>query len=43
MDTDVIEVDPETKSMLRSLDMGSLSGIVVQQNTGGWEKKGKRY
>ena len=43
MDTDVIEVDPETKSMLRSLDMGSLQGIVVQQNTGGWEKKGKRY
>ena len=43
VDTDVIEVDPETKSMLRSLDMGSLQGIVVQQNTGGWEKKGKRY
>ena len=43
VDTDVIEVDPETKSMLRSLDMGGLQGIVVQQNTGGWEKKGKRY
>lgn len=41
VDTDVIEVDAETKAMLRSLDMGTLQGIVVQQsNTGGW--KGKR-
>ena len=44
VDTDVIEVDPETKSMLRSLDMGSLQGIVVQNNSG-WKEsaKGKRY
>jgi len=31
VDTDVIEVDPETKAMLRSLDMAQLPGIVVQQ------------
>jgi len=45
VDTDVIEVDPETKSMLRALDMSSLQGIVVQQNTGWKEsmKGGKRY
>ena len=45
VDTDVIEVDPETKSMLRALDMGSLQGIVVQQNAGGWKDSGskKRY
>eukprot|EP00320_Phaeocystis_rex_P021490 CAMPEP_0119061294 /NCGR_PEP_ID=MMETSP1178-20130426/5112_1 /TAXON_ID=33656 /ORGANISM="unid sp, Strain CCMP2000" /LENGTH=149 /DNA_ID=CAMNT_0007042487 /DNA_START=4 /DNA_END=453 /DNA_ORIENTATION=+ len=44
VDTDVIEVDPETKSMLRSLDMGSLQGIVVQNNSG-WKEsaKGKRF
>jgi|TARA_B100000524_G_scaffold338551_1_gene230073 small subunit ribosomal protein S17e len=44
VDTDVIEVDAETKAMLRSLDMGTLQGIVVQQsNTGGWKDgKGKR-
>ncbi|EOD28935.1 putative 40S ribosomal protein S17, partial [Emiliania huxleyi CCMP1516] len=28
VDTDVIEVDAETKAMLRSLDMGNLQGIV---------------
>merc|ERR1711966_148670 len=38
VDTDVIEVDPETKAMLRSLDMSNLQGIVVQQsNAGGWK------
>ena len=38
VDTDVIEVDPETKAMLRSLDMASLPGIVVQQaSSGGWK------
>jgi len=42
VDTDVIEVDPETKSMLRALDMGSLQGIVVQQNAGGWKDSGKK-
>ena len=29
VDTDVIEVDPETKAMLRSLELGQLQGIVV--------------
>lgn len=48
VDTDVIEVDPETKAMLRALDMASLPGIVVQQaSTGGawkesWKDAGKR-
>merc|ERR1712070_1190974 len=43
VDTDVIEVDAETKAMLRSLDMGTLQGIVVQQsNTGGWKDAKKR-
>merc|ERR1719298_339987 len=38
VDTDVIEVDPETKTMLRSLDMAQLPGVVVQQNSsGGWK------
>ena len=39
VDTDIIDVDPETKAMLRSLDMGSLPGIVVQQASsgGGWK------
>ena len=43
VDTDVIDVDPETKQMLRSLDMASLPGIVVQQpQSGGWnDNKGK--
>ena len=39
VETDVIEVDPETKAMLRSLDMGQLPGIVVQTNSSsGWDK-----
>ena len=44
VDTDVIEVDPETKAMLRALDMASLPGIVVQQASaaGGWNDAGKR-
>ena len=38
VDTDVIEVDPETKLMLRSLEMQQLPGIVVQQaSSGGWK------
>ena len=42
VDTDVIEVDPETKAMLRSLDMAQLPGIVLQQaSTGGWKDSGK--
>ena len=42
VDTDVIEVDAETKAMLRSLDMSNLGGIVVQQaSSGGWDNKGK--
>merc|ERR1711885_49611 len=36
--TDVIEVDNETKALLRHLDMGNLAGIVLQSNTtGGWK------
>ena len=32
---------PETKLMLRSLDMAQLPGIVVQQaSTGGWKSDG---
>ena len=45
VDTDVIEVDPETKAMLRSLEMQQLPGIVVQQASsgGGWkDNKGGR-
>ena len=41
VETDVIEVDPETKAMLRSLDMGQLPGIVVQQaSSQGWKDSG---
>ena len=41
VDTDVIEVDPETKAMLRSLEMAQLPGIVVQQaSSGGWKGDG---
>ena len=37
VDTDVIEVDQETKSMLRALEMGDLQGVVVQSaSSGGW-------
>ena len=43
VDTDVIEVDPETKAMLRSLDMASLPGLVVQQaSSGGWKSEGAK-
>ena len=43
VDTDVIEVDPETKAMLRSLDMAQLPGIVVQQaSSGGWKSEGAK-
>ena len=41
VDTDVIEVDPETKAMLRSLDMAQLPGIVVQNASSGWKDSGK--
>ena len=41
VDTDIIDVDPETKAMLRSLDMGQLPGIVVQQaSSQGWKDSG---
>ena len=44
VDTDVIEVDTETKAMLRTLDMGNLPGIVVQNPSssggGGWKDAG---
>merc|ERR1711972_469437 len=42
VDTDVIEVDPETKAMLRSLDMSTLQGIVVQQSNAGWKEGAKK-
>merc|ERR1711869_56489 len=46
VDTDIIDVDPDTKALLRSLDMGQLPGIVVQQaSSGGWKSdsgKGRR-
>ena len=42
VDIDVIEVDPETKSMLRVLDMANLPGLVVQQQSSqGWKDTGK--
>lgn len=42
VDTDVIEVDPETKAMLRALDMASLP-VVVQQPAaaGAWKESWK--
>ena len=41
VDTDIIDIDPETKAMLRSLDMASLPGIVVQQaSSQGWKSEG---
>ena len=43
VDTDIIDVDPETKAMLRSLDMANLPGIVVQQaSSGGWKGDGNK-
>merc|ERR1712014_50218 len=42
VDTDVIEVDLETKAMLRSLDMSNLQGIVVQQSNTGWKEGAKK-
>merc|ERR1712228_1011510 len=42
VDTDVIEVDLETKAMLRSLDMANLQGIVVQQSNAGWKEGAKK-
>ena len=43
VDTDVIEVDAETKSMLRSLDLADLGGVVVQSaSAGGWNDNKKK-
>lgn len=42
VDTDVIEVDPETKAMLRQLDMASLPGIVVQNASRDWKGEGNK-
>ena len=42
VETDVIEVDPETKAMLRSLDMGQLPGIVVQTSQLGMGQGSRR-
>ncbi len=36
-----LQIDPETKAMLRSLDMAQLPGIVVQQaSSQGWKSEG---
>ncbi|CDF35824.1 40S ribosomal protein S17 [Chondrus crispus] len=41
IDTDVIEVDSETRDMLKELDLAKLPGLVLQQTqTGG---RGRRY
>jgi len=42
VDTDVIEVDQETKGMLRALDMANLPGIVYQQSNAGWKGGDKK-
>ena len=42
VDVDVIEVDAETKAMLRSLDMAGLSGLIDQQASGGGWKPGDK-
>jgi small subunit ribosomal protein S17e len=31
VETDVVEVDPDTKDMLRALDLATLPGVVLQQ------------
>eukprot|EP00900_Chrysochromulina_parva_P007965 jgi/Chrpa1/1716/Chrysochromulina_OHIO_Genome00006241-RA len=39
VNTDSIPVDPDTKAMLRELNMGNLPGVVAEQvNQGGWNK-----
>ena len=41
VDTDIIDVDPETKAMLRSLDMAQLPGVVLQQaSSQNWKNDG---
>lgn len=35
IDTDVIEVDPETREMLKELDLAKLPGLVLQQAQAG--------
>jgi len=42
VDVDVIEVDQETKAMLRSLDMAGLGGLIDQQSSAGGWKPGEK-
>ena len=43
VNTDSIPVDPDTKAMLRELNMGNLPGVVAEQtNQGGWKDSSKR-
>lgn len=35
IDTEVIEVDPETREMLKELDLGKLPGVVLQSTSSG--------
>lgn len=43
IDTDVIEVDPETREMLKELDLAKLPGLVLQQaQTGGRRSRSDR-
>lgn len=41
IDTDVIEVDSETRDMLKELDLAKLPGLVLQQTQSGG--RGRRY
>jgi small subunit ribosomal protein S17e len=42
VETDVIEVDAETKDMLRALDLASLPGLVLQSTTNAPRETGRR-
>jgi small subunit ribosomal protein S17e len=42
VETDVIEVDAETKDMLRALDLANLPGVVLQSSSGAQRDTGRR-